>query len=83
MLRDDIRCPIRLPASDDFPSRRCQYLTGVDGFCPLHGNMVPYLKLYKKTRTLTEANNLPKPIKVKPKTVKSIILNYIKSLLED
>ena len=83
MLRDDIRCPIRIPASEDFPSRRCEYLTGYDGFCPVHRDVTNYLKLYKKTRTLTEAGALPKPSPAKksPPSLRKVLRDYVISLL--
>jgi len=51
---EDIQCPIKIPRSERTYSRRCEFHTGNDGFCPVHQNVVAYIKKYRKTRILTD-----------------------------
>lgn len=64
--RDDIRCPVRVPATEFAPSHRCWHHTGNSGICPAHGNVTEQLRKYSRTRALTEETELPKPKPPKP-----------------
>lgn len=58
VTRDDISCPVRLPAEKGQYSKRCHFHTGTDGICPLHGNVSKLLRLYKKTKKLFDESDL-------------------------
>lgn len=60
MLRDDIRCPIRIPASEYCSSRRCYYFVFYDNVCPVHGNVNAFMKKYKKLKQLTNEEEIGK-----------------------
>lgn len=75
MERDQIRCPVRIAATEYQPSRRCWHHTGSDGICPAHGNVTEQLRTYRKTRTLAEERELPKP---KPRVPEPSLMNMLK-----
>ncbi len=77
MIKEEIQCPILVPATDYCSSRRCFYLAG-DGLCPIHGNIVRFQKYYKKTHILVDEIETTPP-KKKP-TFQSKLVAALKIL---
>lgn len=78
MTNDEIRCPIKLPANENESSKRCFYHVA-DGFCPRHGNVIDYIKRYRKLKTLTEEAELPR--KQSNKTIATRFIDFIEAIL--
>ena len=78
----DLRCPIRLPASEFMPGHRCNSLAA-DGLCNLHGNVTKYQKEYARTHLLTEESDLPKRVVSKDTSFRGRFVAFARSILFD